>query len=111
MLKPCPFCGTQPIGDIRDVVYPVGRLTNLFQCTCSNPDCGCSVLGDTKVMAMDNWNTRSYDERMEKLEITNEVVDEYNIQLRTELTDAYKHISKVEIQFDKCLCDLYEYIK
>ena len=106
-LKPCPFCGTIPRGNMSDFVYPVGRFTDLFQCTCIDPDCGCSVLGYDERSAINAWNSRAYDEKIENLEIENEVVNEYNITLRKELTDAYKHTSKIETQLDVCLFSLY----
>ena len=107
-LKPCPFCGFLPGGDMRDIVYPVGRLTDLYQCVCSNGECGATVLGYDEEDAMDNWNTRSYEAEIEHLTIADGSNTEYIHQLRDELTNAYKHISRLEDHMDQLLTSCYE---
>lgn len=107
-LKPCPFCGTIPEGDLRDVVYPVGRLEDVYQCVCSNPDCGATVLGWDEDSAVDHWDTRDYQDRIENLEMSDETQSEYIIELQNELKDAYKHTSVLEKHMDDLLIKVYE---
>ena len=61
MLKKCPFCGFQPDIEDADFCYPVGKTT-LWQAGCPEPagGCGARVLGNTKELAIEAWNTRKF---------------------------------------------------
>lgn len=59
-LKPCPFCGFEPDLEDEDTCYPATRDKSVWgvHCTCGSGGCGASVLGDSKIEAIQIWNTR-----------------------------------------------------
>lgn len=107
-LRECPFCGTIPTGDINDIVYPVGTLKDVYQCVCSNPDCGGTVLGWNVTSAIEAWNNRSTDDLTDHQKMRLEIVDNIVIELREELTNAYNHIGVLTNQLDKSLERQYD---
>ena len=73
-LKPCPFCGADPI-DLMGYDY--------HKVTCSNDECMTSSATFTK----EKWNKRSYDDTItEQEKVISELVDK--IQLNTEILTA-----------------------
>ena len=57
LMKPCPFCGCKVDVDDLDAVYPVNRERTLWQA--GHYTCSASVLGETLLEAIANWNKRS----------------------------------------------------
>jgi Lar family restriction alleviation protein len=57
-LKPCPFCGRDiDDQDPMDTVYPMNREMSLWTVVCN--DCNASIIGHSKVEAIEFWNTRA----------------------------------------------------
>lgn len=60
-LKPCPFCGFQPVEGDEDFIYPTNRERTVWQAVCYETagGCGASVLANSPKTALDVWNTRA----------------------------------------------------
>jgi Lar family restriction alleviation protein len=62
-LKPCPFCGTQPVMRrtveeyVSDADGPAGEFDSHFQVDCDL--CGVSISDEYRSIAVGLWNTRA----------------------------------------------------
>ena len=64
-LKPCPFCGGEPILDEDSVAF-TNKPKSCFQILCINRQCGVHLKTkwrETKQEAIEAWNRRVNDER------------------------------------------------
>lgn len=57
-LLPCPFCGCELNNqDPLDTIYPADRERTIWQVVCQT--CSATLLGDTPIDAVNNWNKRT----------------------------------------------------